>query len=105
MSLKKQYLKSRPVCKVTFRISKEAAKNATAIALVGDFNAWNATALRMTALKNGEFTAMVELPTTQDGYEFRYLYQTADQQQWENEWEADAYVTNAFGEENSVVRV
>lgn len=105
MSLKKQYLKSRPICKVTFRISKDAAKSATAIALAGDFNAWDVTTHPMTALKNGEFTAIVELPTSMPEYQFRYLYQQEAQQRWENDWQADAYVTNGFGEENSVVRV
>lgn len=105
MSLKKQYLKSRPVCKVTFRISKDAAKSATAIALVGDFNAWDVTTHPMNALKNGEFTTVVALPTSTSEYQFRYLYQQEAQQQWENDWQADAYVTNGFGEENSVVRV
>ena len=105
MSLKKQYLKTRPACKVTFRISKDAAKSATAIAVVGDFNAWNVNAHPMTALKNGEFTAVVELPTTTTEYQFRYLYRQDAQQHWENEWQADGYITNGLGEENSVVRV
>lgn len=102
MSLKKQYLKSRPVCKVTFRIPKSATRTASTIHLVGDFNAWDVQATPMTALKNGEFTTTLELETTTHEYQFRYLY---DGKYWENDWEADGYVANGVGSDNSIVRV
>ena len=38
MSISKQYLKSRPVCKVTFVVS---AAEANEVVVVGDFNEWN----------------------------------------------------------------
>lgn len=100
MSLKKQYLKSRPACKVTFRVSKEAAQNVSAIAVVGDFNDWDESATPMKALKSGEFTAVVELDTEKPEYQFRYLYDGAS---WENDWEADGYSTNGIDGENSVI--
>ncbi|SEA75142.1 MAG: isoamylase early set domain-containing protein [Candidatus Thiothrix putei] len=100
--LKKQYLKTRPACKVTFRISKHAAKSAREIALVGDFNDWNVQATPMTALKNGEFTTVLELDTGKSEYQFRYLY---DGSYWENDWEADGYVTNGVAGENGIVRI
>lgn len=102
MSLKKQVLKSRPVCKVTFRVSKEAADGAKTIYVVGDFNHWDETASPLKRLKSGEFTTMLELDTTRDEYQFRYLY---DGENWENEWEADGYADNGNGGENSVVKV
>ena len=34
MSLKKQYLKSKPLCKVTFRLNAEAAQDAKEAALI-----------------------------------------------------------------------
>ena len=102
MSLKKQYLKTRPVCKVTFRIGKPAAQAVNTVHLVGDFNAWDRQATPMTALKNGEFTVMLELATAMPEYQFRYLY---DGCRWENDWEADGYVTNGVDGENSIVRV
>lgn len=102
MSLKKQTLKSRPVCKVTFRVPKEAANGATNIHLVGDFNDWSETATPMKPLKSGDFTTLLELDTEKESYQFRYLY---DGKVWENDWEADAYVDNGAGEENSVVIV
>jgi 1,4-alpha-glucan branching enzyme len=100
--LKKQYLKTRPVCKVTFRVSKEAAQSAQTIHLAGDFNGWDEHSIPMTALKSGDFTATVELETQTPEYQFRYRY---DGSHWENDWEADAYVHNGMDGENSVVRV
>ena len=37
MSLTKRYLKSKPVCKVTFRLPKEAGEWAQSAAVVGEF--------------------------------------------------------------------
>ncbi|MBU0654895.1 MAG: isoamylase early set domain-containing protein [Gammaproteobacteria bacterium] len=102
MSLKKQYLKTRPTCKVTFRISKEAAQSAQQVFLVGDFNGWNEQATPMTPLKSGEFSTVLELDTDTQEYHFRYLY---DGSRWENDWEADGYATNGVDGENSIVRV
>ena len=102
MSLKKQTLKSRPVCKVTFRVAKEAAKGADSIHIVGDFNNWNETATPMKPLKSGDFTSMLELDTSKTEYQFRYLL---DGQTWENDWEADAYIDNGEGAENSVIQI
>jgi hypothetical protein len=39
--MKKQYLKSKPVCKVTFRLAGEAAGSAGSANIVGEFNDWN----------------------------------------------------------------
>lgn len=102
MSLKKQVLKSRPVCKVTFRVSKEAADGAKTIYVVGDFNHWDENASPLKRLKSGEFTTTLELDTTREEYQFRYLY---DSENWENEWEADGYADNGNGGENSIVKM
>ena len=102
MSLKKRYLKSKPICKVTFRVSKKAAKSAQSIHLVGDFNNWSIIETPMKSLKNGEFTVTVDLKTP-GFYEFRYIVNGTT---WENEWDADRYVPSCFaGCENSVVEV
>lgn len=102
MSIKKQYLKSRPVCKVALRVSKEAAGDAETIHVVGDFNEWAEAATPMKALKNGDFTCTLELSIEQDAYEFRYLL---DGNRWENAWDADAYVPNVMTTENSVIHL
>ncbi len=100
MSLKKQYLKSKNVCKVTFRLPKEAAPNASTVHLVGDFNDWDANACPMKKLKNGSFTVNLDLERGKE-YQFRYC---VDQESWENDWEADKYVPSSVGGvDNSVV--
>ncbi|QJR79415.1 glycoside hydrolase [Alteromonas pelagimontana] len=102
MSLKKQYLKSKSVCKVTFRLSATEAGKADTAKLVGDFNAWDTTVEPMKKLKNGDFTQTVTLEAENE-YQFRYLL---NENEWENDWEADAYAPSPIGTaENSVVRV
>jgi|TARA_Y100001968_G_scaffold84086_1_gene75150 1,4-alpha-glucan branching enzyme len=102
MSLKKQYLKSKPICKVTFKLKASEANNAGTAKLVGDFNAWDIQGEPMKKLKNGDFTQTVNLPAEAE-YQFRYLL---DGENWENDWEADAYLPSPVSfDDNSVVRV
>jgi len=102
MSLNKKYLKTKPVCKVSFEIQKEAAKDATKIYVVGEFNEWNKTANPMKRRKNGSFVSTIDLSPGKE-YQFRYLI---DDSNWENDHQADKYVPNCFGDsENSVVVV
>ena len=97
--LKKQYLKSKDVCKVTFYTVPELA--ADSVILVGDFNQWSEFATPMTALKDGRFKVTVDLPRNKR-YQFRYLVNECE---WHNDWEADQYVPNPFSGDNSVVEV
>ncbi len=99
MSLKKQFLKSKPVCKVTFRLSKEDANGAKDAKLVGSFTSWEEDAIGMKALKSGDFTAIVSLPA---GESFEYRFVTSDGA-WINDSDADAFADNGLGESNSVV--
>jgi len=102
MSLKKRYFKTKPVSRVTFRLSRKAARNAERVFLVGDFNGWDARSTPMKRLKNGDFTVSVDLPVGRE-YHFRYLI---DDTAWENDWEADKYCPSPYpGAENSVVVV
>jgi 1,4-alpha-glucan branching enzyme len=98
-SLKKQYMKSNSICKVTFRLPKDAAPGAKIVSIVGDFNNWSLTENKMKRLKNGDFTLTLDLPCSRE-YRFRYL---VDANKWENDWCADKYVPNSFGTEDSVV--
>ncbi|MGB7338463.1 MAG: isoamylase early set domain-containing protein [Phototrophicaceae bacterium] len=95
--LKKQYLKSKPVCKVTFYTPDEI--EAEEVNLVGDFNKWDEAATPMEKLKDGRFKVVLPLETG-DEYQFRYLVNGAE---WHNDWEADKYVPNPFLGDNSVV--
>jgi 1,4-alpha-glucan branching enzyme len=101
MSVKKQYLKAKPLCKVTFTLTREAAGQADNAYVVGDFNGWDVKATPMKKLKNGSFTATATLERGKE-YQFRYLLDGAN---WENDWSSDKYVTNRFGGDNSVVVV
>ncbi|MBN2806494.1 MAG: isoamylase early set domain-containing protein [Prolixibacteraceae bacterium] len=100
MSLKKQFLKSSDVCKVTFRLSKADTNNAEKVNLAGSFNGWNTQSELMSSLKSGDFTLTLSLPVNQE-YEFRYLLNDT---QWINDPEADAYAQNGLGEENSILK-
>ena len=101
MPLKKRYLKSKPVCKVTFKVTKEAADGAKKVALVGDFNNWEENEIILKKMKNGDFSIVVDLPKDKE-FQYRYLY---DNEDWKNDWNADFYVsTNYPGTENSVVK-
>ena len=53
----------------------------------------------MQKLKSGEFKATVELPCNRE-YRFRYLI---DANRWENDWAADKYLPNEYGDEDSVI--
>lgn len=102
MSIKKQYLKSKPVCKVTFKLTKEEAKSAQTVSLLGDFNNWDKASQPMKKLKDGGFTATLDLDKGAE-YQFRYLL---NNKEWENDWKADEYVPSALAyEDNSVVSV
>ncbi len=40
MAISKQYLKTKPACKVTFVVPAEQAASAESVVLVGEFNDW-----------------------------------------------------------------
>ncbi len=102
MALKKQYLKSKSSCKVTFRLPQEAVGDANRVALVGEFNDWSINATPMKKLKDGSFKTVVEMEAGRE-YQYRYLI---DETTWENDWDADKYVRSEFGNcDNSVVAV
>jgi 1,4-alpha-glucan branching enzyme len=99
--IKKRYLKSRPVCKVTFRLLKDVVPEAQKVNISGDFNDWDQELTRMKRLRNGDFTITLELEKGKE-YHFRYLI---DGKRWENDWFADKYLPNPFGGDDSVVIV
>ncbi len=97
--LKKQYLKKNSSCKVTFRLPREAAPTAEMVTVVGDFNDWDLKGMQMQKLKSGDFKTTLELPCNHE-YRFRYLI---DNNHWENDWAADKYLPNGYGDDDSVV--
>jgi hypothetical protein len=100
--LKKQYIKSRQVYKMTFDLPKTEMPpdvEVESVHLVGEFNDWDATATPMVLRKGGVYRAMVELAPGR-AYQFRYVI---NGELWHNDWQADAYVPSGFGEDNCVV--
>ena len=96
MPITKQYLKSKPECKITFVVP---AKEADKVEVAGYFNDWKLSELKK--YKNGNFKAQFNLPVDKE-YQFRYVVDG----EWVNETEADAYQWNDFAAaENSVVTV
>jgi len=98
MAIKKQYLKNKSICKVTFSI---AAKDATKVSVIGDFNDWDAKAAPLKKLKNGTFKGTIDLKKGQS-YEFRYVVDG----DYINDEEADDYLWNNFAAgENGVLNL
>ncbi|WP_431158929.1 isoamylase early set domain-containing protein [Winogradskyella poriferorum] len=98
MAIKKQYLKSKPVCKVTFSVPAKEAKN---VAVVGSFNEWNTEATELKKLKNGTFKGTVDLET-ENSYEFRYVVDG----NYINDEQADSYAWNDFAAaENGILNL
>jgi 1,4-alpha-glucan branching enzyme len=95
--LKKQWLKTKSQCKVTFYTQPDL--QAETVHLVGDFNSWDEKATPMEMLKDGRFKLTLTLESGKE-YQFRYLVNRAE---WHNDWEADKYVPNPFTGDNSVV--
>jgi len=102
MSIQKQYLKSRPACKLTFRLPKKEVPDAEEVNIVGEFNNWEQDANQMKQLKDGTFKAVLEVEPGNE-YQFRYLI---DGENWKNDADADKYSQTPFPDaENSVVVV
>ena len=102
VGIKKEFLKGKNVCRVTFRLPKVVAPDAKSVCIVGDFNNWDAYTNPMEKLKGGDYTIKLNLEPGKE-YQFRYLI---DESEWENDWNADKYVKSPYGRfENSVVIV
>lgn len=85
------------VVSITFELS--AAVGAVGAFVVGDFNNWSQSAHPMIRDDTGGFALTVELVS---GRFYRYRY-WVDGERWENDWNADSYIPNPYGGEDSVV--
>lgn len=99
MGLKKQFLKSKPVCKVSFKLSADEVNGANKVQILGDFNKWKESTPGMKKLKSGDFSQVIELESGKE-YQFRYLL---DGKVWANESEADGMVGNEFNSSNNIL--
>ena len=98
LNIKKQYLKSKPVCKVTFTVP---AKEAKKVMVVGTFNDWNAKTSQLRKLKNGTFKGTLDL-AKDTSYQFRYIVDN----EYRNDEQADSYVWSDYaGADNAVLEL
>lgn len=73
---------------------------AETVHLVGDFNGWNRRSHPLTRSRDdGSWEITLEFDKNRT-YQFRYLVDGSD---WQNDWNADRYMPNPFGGENSVL--
>lgn len=99
MSISKQFLKSKPECKITFSVE---AKEASSVVVAGSFNNWNPKKLPLKKRKDGVFKGTLNLPIN-NSFEFKYL---VDGKQWINDDEADQLIWNDFaGSENGLIQL
>ena len=98
MAITKQYLKTKPVCKVTFTVPAEEANE---VVVAGSFNNWDNEATKLKKLKNGLFKGTIDLESDTT-YEFKYIVDGV----WINEEQADAYAWSDYAAtENSVLNL
>ena len=96
--IKKQYLKSRPVCKVTFSLPAESGINKAEVA--GDFNNWQPTKTPMKRVgDSGIWQTKLKLP------QGKYRYRLVVDGQWQQDPYNERTEVNPFGEYNSVLEV
>ena len=94
--LEKTAMKGTDV-KVTFRMPP--LDGVVELYLCGEFNNWHTAGVPLSQEPDGSWVATLILQGGKS-YRFRYL---DNQGRWHNDWDADAYVPNDFGTEDSVV--
>ena len=102
MTIQKNFLKTRPSCKVKFQLSEEEIRGASTVYLAGDFNNWNEHSHPLKKKKDGTLYLEVELSLGHD-YQFRYRTDTGE---WFNDAGGDAFVPCGFAKtENFLIKV
>ena len=102
MSIQKEYLTDKGICRVTFSLPPDPDNSSKKVCIVGDFNNWDQKRLQFRKSEDGSFSVTLELKMG-DEYEFRYLI---DGTQWENDNEADKQVPSRYPDsQNSVVMI
>lgn len=100
MSIRKEYLTDKGVCRVKFSLQHDIANISKKACVVGDFNNWDREQTPMIKNNNGIYSVTVELKAGKE-YQFRYLI---DETRWGNDKTADKHVPSPFQDsQNSVV--
>ena len=93
--LTKKFFKTKQEAEVTFDFNRD---DVTSVVLYAEFNQWQPVPMKFNKSAKA-FRTKVRLPKGEQ-YAFRYLL---NDQEWENDYKADAYQANEFGSEDSVV--
>jgi len=98
--VKKQFVKTRNVAKVTFEVDATVA--ADEVQLIADFNEWRPVAFGR--LKDGRWKLVQEI-TPGRSYQYRYRLVKNGAVRYHNEEGADGFVGNTLGSENALLNV
>ena len=93
----KKYSQDRKKCRVAFKLPVDT--NSETVQLYGEFTNW--VGQNMTRQKKGGFSLSITLPAGHK-YQFRYLM---DGNRWENDPDADTFIPNPYGSEDSVLDI
>ena len=93
--LTKKYFKTKQETEIIFEFSRE---DVSSVSLCADFTDWQPISMKYHK-KAKSFRTKVRLPKDQT-FHFKYLL---DNNEWANDQQADNYVTNVYGTQNSVV--
>ncbi|MFO7536968.1 MAG: isoamylase early set domain-containing protein [Chloroflexota bacterium] len=93
--IRKRFFKTKDEVEVTFEYTETEGVNS--VALVSEHNNWQP--VEMTPLKRGGFQTKERFPKN-GRFQFRYL---VNGEMWVNDEDADGYVGNEHGSQNSIV--
>ncbi|MEL7220347.1 MAG: glycoside hydrolase family 13 [Bacteroidota bacterium] len=99
--IKKQYSKTKPVCKVTFSVTTDQVGKKTDVRVLGNFNDWSWDKGLVLKSKKKNYEGTIELPAGAT-YEFRYML---NGDTWFNDEAADDYTPTPFFSHNCVFAV
>lgn len=97
--LKKTPLRGGQNYRVTFTLPP--GSDARTAFVVGEFNDWERGVHPLLRRRGGQLSTSLTLKTGRE-YRFRYLL---DGGRWENDPQADGYVPNPFGSQDSILRL
>ena len=93
----KNYSKTKSFCRVTFNLPPQV--EADTVSLCGDFNNWDKKIHPLKKRKDGRWSITISLKA---GNVYRYKY-LLDGKHWENDWNAEGYLSNSYGTEDSLI--
>lgn len=102
MAYTKKALKSKPVCKVRFKVTADETGGSDELYLVGSFNEWDERKTPMKKGKDGSFSVEVDLPQG-ERHMFRYLRPDGA---WFSDSTAEGYENCVYtGAKNSLIQL